>query len=98
MITVGIKNLKNSLSRYMRFVKSGERVLVTEHNHIIAEIIPASPEISDTHHLAEYLQVQSDQGKIERAEKKLTMHTENLPNDIDIEVIKNIYHETREER
>ena len=38
MITVGVKDLKNQLSIYLQYVKDGEKVIVTEHNRIIAEI------------------------------------------------------------
>jgi antitoxin (DNA-binding transcriptional repressor) of toxin-antitoxin stability system len=38
MITVGVRNLKDQLSRYLEYVKNGEKVIVTEHNRIIAEI------------------------------------------------------------
>jgi len=36
--TVGIKDLKNNLSAYIRDVKQGVRVLVSERNQIVAEI------------------------------------------------------------
>jgi prevent-host-death family protein len=39
MITVGVRDLKNQLSQYLRYVKDGEKIIVTEHNRIIAEII-----------------------------------------------------------
>jgi antitoxin (DNA-binding transcriptional repressor) of toxin-antitoxin stability system len=39
MITVGIRDLKNQLSQYLQYVKDGEKIIVTEHNRIIAEII-----------------------------------------------------------
>jgi prevent-host-death family protein len=39
MITVGIRDLKNQLSQYLQYVKNGEKIIVTEHNRIIAEII-----------------------------------------------------------
>jgi len=35
---VGVKNLKNNLSAYLREVKSGQRILVTEHEQVIAEL------------------------------------------------------------
>lgn len=35
---VGIKNLKNNLSAYLRQVKRGLRVLVTDRDEVIAEI------------------------------------------------------------
>jgi len=38
MIAVGVRDLKNQLSRYLQHVKDGERVIVTEHNKVIAEI------------------------------------------------------------
>ena len=38
MITVGVRDLKNQLSQYLQYVKDGEKVVVTEHNKIIAEI------------------------------------------------------------
>jgi antitoxin (DNA-binding transcriptional repressor) of toxin-antitoxin stability system len=38
MIKVGVRNLKNELSHYLQYVKNGEKVIVTEHNKIIAEI------------------------------------------------------------
>ena len=39
MISVGIKELKNNLSRYLRSVKKGEEVLITDRGHTIARII-----------------------------------------------------------
>ncbi|MDR1950008.1 MAG: type II toxin-antitoxin system prevent-host-death family antitoxin [Spirochaetaceae bacterium] len=39
MIMVGVRDLKNQLSRYLQYVKDGENVIVTEHNRIIAEIV-----------------------------------------------------------
>ena len=38
MITVGVRELKNQFSQYLQYVKDGERVIITEHNKIIAEI------------------------------------------------------------
>jgi len=47
MISVGIKELKTNLSRYIDLVKSGENVLVTEHNHIVAELKSPVFEVSE---------------------------------------------------
>jgi len=44
MITVGIKDLKNQLSRYLSFVKKGEDVLITERDKVIARIIHENPQ------------------------------------------------------
>ncbi|MGH9366129.1 MAG: type II toxin-antitoxin system Phd/YefM family antitoxin, partial [Thermoanaerobaculia bacterium] len=35
---VGVKNLKNNLSAYLRLVKRGVRVLVTDRDEVVAEI------------------------------------------------------------
>ncbi len=40
MISAGIKDLKNRLSFYMRKVKRGEKIIVTEREKIIATIVP----------------------------------------------------------
>jgi antitoxin (DNA-binding transcriptional repressor) of toxin-antitoxin stability system len=40
MKAIGIKVLKNKLSEYLRFAASGERVLVTDRDVVIAEIGP----------------------------------------------------------
>ena len=39
MISAGIKELKNNLSRYLSFVKKGEDVLITDRGRAIARII-----------------------------------------------------------
>ncbi len=40
MKTVGVRELKNSLSEYLRRVRSGESVLVTDRGEIVAELAP----------------------------------------------------------
>lgn len=40
MRETGVKELKNNLSYYLREVKQGEKVLVTERDKVIATIIP----------------------------------------------------------
>ena len=37
---VSIGNLKNKLSAYLKKVKTGNELIVTEHNHPVAKIIP----------------------------------------------------------
>lgn len=43
MKTVGIKDLRSNLSKYIRLVKDGEDIFVTEHNRIVAEITRPKP-------------------------------------------------------
>ena len=40
MKTAGIKDLKNRLSYYLREVKKGEKILITEREKVIATIVP----------------------------------------------------------
>lgn len=42
-VRVGTRELKNRLSEYMRRVKSGETITVTEHGKTIGQIIPVRP-------------------------------------------------------
>lgn len=39
MVTTGIKELKNQLSRYIGLVKKGDDVLITERGRVIARIV-----------------------------------------------------------
>src|SRR5438046_1107028 len=38
----GIRKLKDNLSRYIRRVEAGERVSVTAHGRVVAELVPAT--------------------------------------------------------
>lgn len=40
MRIVGIKDLKNQLSEYVRAAAGGETVLVTDRNRVVAELVP----------------------------------------------------------
>jgi antitoxin (DNA-binding transcriptional repressor) of toxin-antitoxin stability system len=43
MKTVGLKVLKNKLSEYVRIAASGETVLVTDRDRVVAELVPPQP-------------------------------------------------------
>ena len=43
MRAVGIKTLKNRLSEYVRLAASGETVLVTDRDRVVAELGPPAP-------------------------------------------------------
>ena len=47
MISVGIRDLKNNLSRYLRQVVAGKRVTVTDRGRVVVELVPPSRERSD---------------------------------------------------
>jgi prevent-host-death family protein len=42
MKTVGVRELKNHLSAYLRRVRLGESVLVTDHGEVVAKLSPPS--------------------------------------------------------
>jgi prevent-host-death family protein len=39
----GIRELKDNLSRYIRRIEGGERIVVTARGRIVAELVPAVP-------------------------------------------------------
>jgi antitoxin (DNA-binding transcriptional repressor) of toxin-antitoxin stability system len=43
MRAVGLKTLKNKLSEYVRLAASGETVLVTDRDRVVAELGPPAP-------------------------------------------------------
>jgi antitoxin (DNA-binding transcriptional repressor) of toxin-antitoxin stability system len=56
MRAVGIKELKNRLSEYVRIAAAGERVLVTDRDRVVAELIApqaGTPETASDAALAE---------------------------------------------
>jgi antitoxin (DNA-binding transcriptional repressor) of toxin-antitoxin stability system len=40
---IGLKVLKNKLSEYVRLAASGETVLITDRDRVVAELIPPTP-------------------------------------------------------
>ncbi|HEY5047066.1 MAG TPA: type II toxin-antitoxin system prevent-host-death family antitoxin [Rhizomicrobium sp.] len=40
MKTVGLRELKNHLSEYVRYVRDGETVSVTDRGEVVAELVP----------------------------------------------------------
>ena len=44
-VTVGIRELKAHLSSYLRQVKSGASVVITEHGKPVGRIVPMSPSL-----------------------------------------------------
>jgi prevent-host-death family protein len=39
-VEVGIRALKDDLSRYIRHVEAGQRIAVTAHGRVVAELVP----------------------------------------------------------
>ena len=40
MTSTGIRALKNNLSRYIRRIEGGERIAITAHGRVVAELVP----------------------------------------------------------
>jgi antitoxin (DNA-binding transcriptional repressor) of toxin-antitoxin stability system len=64
---VGVKQLKARLSEYLRLVKSGETVLVTDRDEVVAEIRPARRRPRAADDIEEILDSLADAGQITRA-------------------------------
>ena len=47
MKAVGVRELKNRLSEYLRAVRGGERVLVTDRGEVVAELRAPGPDAAD---------------------------------------------------
>jgi antitoxin (DNA-binding transcriptional repressor) of toxin-antitoxin stability system len=45
MKAVGIRELKNRLSEYLRLVRNGEEILVTDRGEVVAELRQPSPRV-----------------------------------------------------
>jgi prevent-host-death family protein len=67
MKAVGVKELKARLSEYLRMVKSGETILVTERSDVVAEMRPARRSLPRAEALEETLEALADAGEIARA-------------------------------
>ena len=48
MKSVGLRELKNKLSEYVREVRSGEIVMVTDRGEVVAELLPAGQRLDET--------------------------------------------------
>jgi antitoxin (DNA-binding transcriptional repressor) of toxin-antitoxin stability system len=49
MHAVGIRELKNRLSHYVRLVRAGQSVLVTDRGSVVAELRPPGIGVADRH-------------------------------------------------
>ncbi|OFX23865.1 MAG: hypothetical protein A2V77_16030 [Anaeromyxobacter sp. RBG_16_69_14] len=67
MKAVGVKALKARLSEYLRMVKSGEVILVTERDEVVAELRPARRQLRPADDVEEALEAMADRGEVTRA-------------------------------
>ncbi|MFQ6045219.1 MAG: type II toxin-antitoxin system Phd/YefM family antitoxin [Gemmatimonadales bacterium] len=64
MRTVGIKQLKARLSEYLRVVRSGETVLVTDRDEVVAELRPVRARPAPREGIEDVLQGLAERGEI----------------------------------
>jgi antitoxin (DNA-binding transcriptional repressor) of toxin-antitoxin stability system len=67
MKSVGIKQLKSRLSEYLRLVRSGETVLVTDRDEVVAELRPTRRRPGAADSLDELLDSLAERGEVTRA-------------------------------
>jgi len=71
---VGMRELKSKLSEYLRRVKTGETIIVTERGKMIGQIIPVKPT------LEERMKALAEAGFLEWSGKKLKPHKPTIIN------------------
>ncbi len=79
MKTTTVSQLKMSLSAYLRQVKTGEEVLITEHGRPIARLLPIANPMS----LSEHLQDMEKKGLLKRGDQPLPADFWDLPRPAD---------------
>lgn len=67
MKAIGVKELKARLSEYLRAVKAGETLLVTDRNEVVAELRPAGSRPSQPESLSDALDALAERGEVTRA-------------------------------
>jgi prevent-host-death family protein len=66
-MNVGVRDLKSRLSEYLRQVKAGETIVITEHGKPVGRIVPATQSLDDR------LQAMVQAGLIAWSGKKLAL-------------------------
>ena len=79
MRTTTVSQLKMSLSAYLRQVKAGEEVVVTEHGRPIARLLPLTAPAAIPEHLRDL----EAQGLVKRGTKPLPANFWDLPRPAD---------------
>lgn len=70
--TVGVRELRQNLSRYLDRVKAGEGLVVTEHGRVVARLVPAGAAAHGYEELVETLGVSVPSEPLEAIIARLT--------------------------
>ena len=79
MQTTTVSQLKSSLSAYLRQVKAGEEVIITEHGRAIARLLPLASVAAVPEHVREL----EAHGLLKRGQKPLPANFWDLPRPAD---------------
>lgn len=71
MASVGVRELRQNLSKYLERVKRGEDLVVTERGREVARVIPSGPTADPYIDLARRLGASVPSGRLERAAERL---------------------------
>lgn len=71
MKAIGVKNLKNNLSRYLKMVQRGERIFVTDRDEVVAEIHrPTTASPGQVSRWEAFLNEEESKGALRRASEE----------------------------
>lgn len=79
-VRVGTRELKNKLSEYIRRVKKGNTVIITQRGNIIAELVPPR------HTIEERIWAMVDAGLADWNGKKLKPHKPKIINNSGVQI------------
>jgi antitoxin (DNA-binding transcriptional repressor) of toxin-antitoxin stability system len=98
MKSVGVKVLKNNLSRYLDLVRQGEIVLVTDRDEVIAELrMPSAPIITRVSPWVAFLEGQARRGALRLARYRQSRVTAPSKSVTDVDV-QGLLRQAREDR
>lgn len=71
MKTVGSREFKNRMGRYMKAVRQGQSLLLTDRGKPVAKVVPPDPELAPEPTLMDVLRRLEAEGKIRLARRPL---------------------------
>ena len=100
MKSIGVRVLKDNLSKYLHYVKEGETILVTDHNEVIAELKKPDSIIDTSHKFNLFLAEEEKRGNLKKASQKRKLLTppEKIKSKIKKEDWWKIYEQVRSDR